>query len=36
MSTHSRGTLIDPTKSEHDDFDYGDRPIQTTNSKQSK
>ena len=21
-----RGTLIDPTKNEHDAFDYGDRP----------
>ena len=35
MSTHSRGTLIDPTKSEHDDFDYGDRPSKSQKKRDS-
>ena len=34
-NTHSRGTLIDPTKSEHDDFDYGDRPSKSQKKRDS-
>lgn len=34
-NTHARGTLIDPTKSEHDDFDYGDRPSKSQKKRDS-
>ncbi len=31
----SRGTLIDPSKSEHDAFDYGDRPSKSQKKRDS-
>ena len=30
-----RGTLIDPTKNEHDAFDYGDRPSKSQRKRDS-
>ena len=33
--TRSRGQLIDPTKSEHDAFDYGDRPSKSQRKRDS-
>ncbi len=35
MSTTSRGTLIDPTKTGHEDFDYGDRPSKSQKKRDS-
>jgi ribosome-associated protein len=35
MSATSRGTLIDPSKSEHDAFDYGDRPSKSQKKRDS-
>lgn len=34
-TTRSRGLLIDPTKSEHDAFDYGDRPSKSQRKRDS-
>ena len=35
MSTTSRGTLIDPTKTGHEEFDYGDRPSKSQKKRDS-
>lgn len=34
-NTRSRGLLVDPTKSEHDAFDYGDRPSKSQRKRDS-